>query len=491
MKQSKLFRVITGISLSVIVIFFSCTKIDYTTVGSDLVPTVDNVNTRDTLLEVIANNFLFSDSTTLTRSEQYALGTISNDPVFGKTTASIFVEFKPQIYNFYPFLGNKDSVIVDSVVLALGLTGHYGDTTKLQSIRVFEIAQAAGFKDSSYLVRRPYSSMPLNGTPLTTGSNFTYDPSSLRTRRYAYRGSTKIDSFQNQLRIPLNAAFGARFKNYTVADAYKNDTLFRQNFMGFGIITDSTAGTPNSLQYFRFSDNSGIYFYYRVTRNGKEDTLFTTFSYPFNSAHANIINRQYSGAEIASHLVPVPGGDNQLYLQCSPGTYAKLNIPGLTNLSNRVVHRAELIVREIPRNPLLKLDPVDYLFADVMDTVNNKFTTIQPDFEYSAGSYNQFEFGMLGKKVTDPATGFIAREWRLNFSRYIQYLVTRREINFPLRLYSPYYTVPLHFYPLPLGFQAPATIVVNPAVAFSGVRVGGGNNPGYKLQLRIIYSDIR
>lgn len=491
MKQSKLFRLIAAVSLSVIVVFFSCTKIDYTTVGSDLVPTVDNVNTRDTLLDVIANNFLFADSSTLTRSEQYALGTLSNDPIFGRTTSSIFVEFKPQVFNFYPFLGNKDSVIVDSVVLALGLTGHYGDTTKLQTVRVFEIAQAANFKDSSYLVRRPYTSMPLLGTALTPGPSYTYDPSSLRARRYAFRGSTKIDSFQNQLRIPLSAAFGARFKNYTTADAFKNDTLFRQNFMGFGIITDSTAGTPNSLQYFRFSENSGVYFYYRVTRNGKQDTLFTTFSYPFNCGHANIINRGYSGAEIASHLTPLPGGDNLLYLHSSPGTYAKLNIPGLTNLSNRVIHRAELIVREVPRNPLFKLEPVDYLFADVMDTINNKVRAVQPDFEYSAGTYNQFEFGMLGKKVTDPVTGFIAREWRLNFSRYVQNIVTRRLTNFPLRIYSPYYTLPQYFYPPPLSFEAPATIVVNPAIAYGGVRVGGGNNPAYKLQLRIIYSDIR
>ena len=39
-----------------------------------------------------------------------------------------------------------------------------------------------------------------------------------------------------------------------------------------------------------------------------------------------------------------PAGDNFVYIQTSPGSYATLKIPGLTGLSNRIIHRAELIM---------------------------------------------------------------------------------------------------------------------------------------------------
>lgn len=65
---------------------FSCTKIEYTTIGSELVPEVDNVNTFDTTLDVITETFQQNDDTTkLYYTDQLAVGQIVNDPLFGNT----------------------------------------------------------------------------------------------------------------------------------------------------------------------------------------------------------------------------------------------------------------------------------------------------------------------------------------------------------------------------------------------------------------------
>ena len=64
-----------GLCGFVLILFFqeSCTKIDTTTLGVDLIPTVDNVNTFDTTLEVISSSYFLPDSTTIGATASHAL----------------------------------------------------------------------------------------------------------------------------------------------------------------------------------------------------------------------------------------------------------------------------------------------------------------------------------------------------------------------------------------------------------------------------------
>ena len=94
-----------GLYTCVILFFFitveSCTKIDSTTLGSDLIPAVDNVTTFADTLDIIATQGTFDESAARTAiSDLHVLGAITNDPVFGKTEAEIFLEMKP---GFDPF----------------------------------------------------------------------------------------------------------------------------------------------------------------------------------------------------------------------------------------------------------------------------------------------------------------------------------------------------------------------------------------------------
>ena len=234
-------------------IFISCKKINEATeLGSGLIPAVDNVNTFDTTLEVISNNtLLLHDSTRITYSDNFALGAITNDPVFGETKADIYFDVLPQSLKTYPFF-NKDSftlLSMDSVVLSLAYAGAYGDTaTGSLSVQVKEIAQSAKFNDTSvYRVSHPDFA--------TTGVVLGTKTVAIRQLKDSFsvvskgRDTTKV---ANVLRIPLNN-LGQRFAGYDTTNAYKNDTLFHSLFSGFKIEAN---GITNTLGYFQLSDQT-------------------------------------------------------------------------------------------------------------------------------------------------------------------------------------------------------------------------------------------
>jgi hypothetical protein len=235
-----------------VILFFlianlGCTKIDSTTLGSDLIPAVDNVNTFDTILAIDGTQGLFDDSTRTARADAHLIGSISNDPVFGKTTADIFLELKPQ---FFPFaFGNKNDTIndalaagtgFDSVVLCLAVKSFYGDSTKPQHFKVYQINNGTtNFKDSAYKLNYQPDA---DYQPDLLGE-LTILPTQLRDT--ITLKTTKKEKFINQLRIKLSTAFlGKLLENLDTSSAgagkkvYRSDSLFRDVFKGFAVVSD-------------------------------------------------------------------------------------------------------------------------------------------------------------------------------------------------------------------------------------------------------------
>jgi hypothetical protein len=66
------------------------------------------VITKDTLLDVITDNLMTLILPAYT-ADNHVVGAITNDPIFGKTRASMFFEMKPTSFPFY-IPGNKDSL---------------------------------------------------------------------------------------------------------------------------------------------------------------------------------------------------------------------------------------------------------------------------------------------------------------------------------------------------------------------------------------------
>ena len=151
--------------LFLFILISGCTKIDNTNIGADLLPAVDNVNTFDTVLDVIANNFdsVLTDCTKIYPSDDHVLGTINNDPYFGTTIASIFTELKP---DFFPYTlpASFANISLDSIVLVLSYKRGYGDTTVPQKVNVYQAGPDFKFDSSTNACSSPSHDLLLLGS---------------------------------------------------------------------------------------------------------------------------------------------------------------------------------------------------------------------------------------------------------------------------------------------------------------------------------------
>lgn len=481
-----------GTILLGLIVFSSCQKINEATdLGSDLIPPIDNINTFDTILTVQAFNDTFEapeDSIFHARAEEHFLGLINNDPIFGKTDARVMVELKPANYGRYPF-GRKDSLLIDSIVLVLNYVESYGDTTIPQTVNVYEMDQSNNFTiDSAYILRANFIYPAItNPAPLGTG---TFIPSTLNDSIKAFQDTTN-----NQLRIKLDTNFARRLFNYDTTNAYKNDSIFKSLFKGFAIQSMSSGNAIVGLNL--GGANTKLAFYYRQPK--KTGTLDSStvsyFNFTALSAAANPISRDYAGTPLAASVGPSdPNPDPIIYLQNSPGNFANIFIPDLGTLSNRVVHRAELIVEQLS-DPSDALFPApDYLYLDAYDASIQDLRTIPYDVNIDvSGVINFTSFGAVPVNSVD-GSGNKVKVWHFNISRYLQHVVTKTVPLYTFRLIAPFYVIEKYGLPPDVSTDATRTLFVNPAVAKGRVRLAGNTGSGdsnpQRIRLRIVYSKI-
>lgn len=476
------FKVPLVISALFAITFFSwnCTKIDATSIGGGIIP--DNVSTFDSSISVIAINYdsvaTFCD--TLYRHSEHALGIISNDPKFGKSTASIFTEFKPASFPF-SFPQVKDSLYGDSVVLILQHTKTFGDSTVPQKVNVFQLAQNPFKVDSSYTscYSFPYDNFSLG--------NAVYYPNHFSDTSRSFN-----DTSVNELRIKLNSQFAGLLFSQDSSTAFKSDSVYKSKFPGFAIVPDASYG-GNAFSYFNLdSSHTRLALYYRYTKNGVKDTTVTYFTFTGLSGEANQITRNRSGAEINSHLTHNPAGDQLIYIQTSPGSFADIKIPDLNGLSNRIIHRAELIMESEPINPLNPFEAPYLLNLQTKDSsFNNAYHSIPCDFSVVNSTPNLSSFGGY-RTISHDNLGNPVNQYTFNITRYIQNFITRKRTDMQLRL-----SAPTHIFSY-FAFNDYCNLTTLPynipfnANGFGRVVLAGGNypNPQYRMHLRIIYSKI-
>jgi len=497
-KHKHLVITLGAIITSTLILLNSCRKInEATTLGGDLIPPVDNIHTFDTTLEVETYNELFTllnDSTRVSYNTNQILGYVSNDPLFGKTDARMFLELKPASYPF-TFANLPDSVYIDSVVLILENAGVWGDTNVNQTVNVYELDQTNEFRaDTSYLLRQ-------NGLTYSQllGSR-TFAPSILNDSISAYLDSNTV----NQLRIRLDDAFGTRLIRYDTSAAnnpYQSDSAFRTKFKGFAI--QAQAG-GNALMRFNLTGANtklGIYYKYekKSATNPDLDTTvayfnFKTFdTYGTNgSASANYITRDYTGTPIQT----AQGGtasDPEVFIQNAPGSFARIKIPGLAGLSNRVVHRAELVMEQI-YDISDSTFPPRYLMLDVYDPALSAYRFMPYDFTFDV--QGNPALGSFGAAPIDAKNqlGQTIKTWHFNLSRYVQNVVNQREQAYEMRLFAPYYISDM-YKPTANSTSTKTSVTVNATTGEGRVRLYGGDlsspatNP-QRMRLHIVYSKL-
>ncbi len=462
-------------------IYSSCTKVDTTDLGNDLIPAVDNVHTFETVLDVSTDNFLYQDTTRLTAASLHALGIIANDPEFGRTDAAIYSSFTPLAYGVHPFY-RQDSVLIDSVVLSLSYGSLYGDSNSVERIEVRTIDPVAGnFKDSVYQISNP----PFPTLAGVIGfRDVTFN--TLKDSLTYINNRTDTVKAKSELRIKLDTGWARQFVNYDTANQYKNDSIFRSNFRGLAItVNEGASAAKNAIAYFDLTNNdrSRITFYCRITRNGKTDTLSPIFSRA-GTIQANLVKHTPANNYLA-YLNNGPGNDDKVYIQSAPGSYATVKIQGLDTFSkvNRVIHRAELILEQLPSLQDNIYAPIQTMFVDAINDASDSTFTIRNDFVYTGQ-------GQFGYDITNLGGFYHNNKYVFNLSRYFQSIVSKNMRYNTLRVYAPFYTRPWWQYPDGTNNKLPIPMFVNEPIANGRVVVGGGSHPTKKMRVRIIYSKI-
>jgi hypothetical protein len=477
--RSKLPLAFTGLLLFSF-LSWNCTKIDSTTLGGGLIPAVDNVNTFETILNVVANNidstvFPGKECAIIYPTDDHVLGYISNDPLFGTTRATLYTELKPAVFPF-SFQGELGKRTLDSVVLVLSYKRTYGDTTADQRVEVHEITN--DFNPDSSTCRIYQYNIPVLGSK-------SFKPRELND-------SVKLpapsrDTTINQLRIRLN--YG---QSLLALDTIKTDSAFKHHLKGFAIVPDLMG---NALNYFSIADTrTKLAVYYTYKRTGLSDTsVVTNFSLYNGDKSANHIVRTRGTSEISTVANTAnPNGDNFIYIQTTPGSFAELKIPGLTGMSNRIIHRAELIMEQSFSAAALDniFTPPNFLFLNVKDSLNSP---IPCDFTVISNQPDIATFGGYNNPFTNAAGTSIAR-YTFNISRYVQKTITKQRPMATLKLSAPNYVRIIKNsldecnISLPGGFLFPLN-----GVAEGRVKLVGGNinsTAPNRIRLRIVYSNL-
>jgi len=467
------------LSISFMVVFFSCKKINEATdLGGNLIPGVDNVNTFEIALNTVTKNALTSDTAKVFSADQIALGDI-NDPEFGHVHANFCVNFSAPAYKSYPFLPKKDTIhTIDSVVLSLRYTGAYGDTISngIQTVNVYEIPYSPGNSlrtDTLYRYNDPASDF--SGTQIGS-KTFT-----INRIRDSFNVINPGDTFKvaNVVRIKLNNSLGSKLAQMDTASSggYYSDSLFKTFFNGLAI---KASNTGNALSYFSLTDTATkIIVYYKYNLNGKDTTGIVQYYHNASYGQSNYVSMQPGGNWLTA--LNNPSAD-KVYIQSSPsGSYASIIIPGLDTVSNKVIHRAEIIATKISSASDNVFTAPPRLFLDRIRR-GAKDSSLIFEKDLLIGTDGSVSFSAFGGAPSNNI-------YRFDITRYVQGIITSHQTSDTLRLWAP-----LEVYESNATYYTPFSLAVpvNSRVADGRVVLGGGTyvDPNSRLRLRIVYSKL-
>jgi hypothetical protein len=254
------------------------------------------------------------------RSDELAINVLGSmaDPVFGKTHASLYTEFTLPVNN----LTFGDAPALDSIVLALHLSGSYGNITTPQTFIVYRMHEEMNI-DSAYFSDRTFALEPEVGR-ITIAPNVT--------------DSVTVDSVKRgpQLRIKLNNSLGQDLLNQAGGSHLVNNAAFQAYFNGLYILPDTNSPGSGMVYIDLASSDTRLSLYYN-------DTV-TNFFVTSASESVNHFVHNYSGSVVAGYLDSTSAaGDTLSFAQSLSGVKTKVFVPYIKNLGNIAINKAEMV----------------------------------------------------------------------------------------------------------------------------------------------------
>ena len=474
----------------------ACTRVSTSELGLGLLPSLDAINTKDTIIEVETETVDIPDSLSIFGSDNHILGELNNDPLFGNTKATMFFQMLPDFFPFY-VQGSKDSIVVDSAVLTFKFAGFYGDSSKPLKINVHQIDPSTPLDISKYY---PANYPELYG--IKAGAAMA-NPVTVDIARLGDSIINRYEASQYQIRIKLFDKYARMFiKEFDSTNAYRNDTTLRQYFPGFALSVDPSANKNVLLKLNMTDTNTRLALYFKtnyspVGSKGIVDTTVLKMRFRLSAnGDANFIKRDRKGSEVLSHIGKA--NDSLVYVQTSPGTGVKIKIPAIKSLANKIIHRAELIAEQVPDDANLNtiekqmLAP-RYLLLAAYDANNGKVMRNVPnDYQSIANAEAFARFG--GFQTYKSLNGYDkVATYNFNITRYLQGVVSRKDTTFDFRISAPVNDSIRYVPPYPNNTLAGVDYITTSTSnqpAMGRVRLGGGKHSRFKMRLRIYYSNL-
>ena len=302
--------------ISVLVVLYSSCSKTTESIGNGLLSENDHIGAfyTDTLH---LNCHSERIDTLLTKGLTTVLLGSMMDPVMGLTDANLFTQL--HVSSTHQYFG--DQPIIDSVVLQLAYTGYYGDTTTLQMVHVYELADSLSKTNSYY----QFSDVEVKGIDLANGFQFQPHP---KTTHLVVGNDTLS---QAVLRIPLDNSFGERL---VAADSiiFSTSEAFKDYCYGLKIFVESVSQN-GAVCFFNPTSNTltKLQVYYR--ENSEANPMRYDFYITSDDVYFNQYLHDYTlGSDDFQQQVLQNDtllGQTQLYLQSMGGLRCFISFPDL------------------------------------------------------------------------------------------------------------------------------------------------------------------
>lgn len=396
--------------------FAAC--VDPTDVGSELLEGDQvGVDYTDTLTlqtsSFIGDTLTTYSPTTLLSS--YLFGQME-DPVFGKTRASIYTQARLQrtlsgAYQSFDFSG----ATLDSIVLVLvyDSAGYYGNVSQTYGMDVLELDESLD-NDASYNSDRGFATKPV----LLGSREFVPRYDSLEVINYSNDDADTV-KVAPHLRIPLSTELGLRLLQYDTT-VYKNDSTFLEAFKGLHLKPGTT--TNGVLSFNILSAFSGIHLFY--TKNAKKEQYVFAFN-NFGVTTAQY-EHDYTDAPVEPYLNDASLGGEYTFVQGMRGVYTKITLPHVEELENIIINKAELIVTVayLGNDNAQVFTPADQLLLFTRNSSGKLKEIDDVALGLAVSGLNEIFGGVLEKGTNGQPS-----RYKMNLTAHFQQMIKGEEIN--------------------------------------------------------------
>jgi hypothetical protein len=322
-------------------VLWNC-KDDPNNTGMELLPGSDLKNVELSVEKESISAFTKKDVLIKTDEPNYNVFGTFNDPVFGKTSASMAFHAR---LPYYPDLA--DSLNLDSLVLYLLYKEFYGDTVTTQHLKVYELQEevkidtvgSSGAGDFPYYqdVDLKALAFPTPVGELAFVPKFELD-------------STETDTIIQELAIRLDQSLAEKLFLADSVDMVNNE-VFLEFFKGLYVEAQDLSEGGALMRVSTLSGGSNLTLFYNYYDAEEDSTMRDSLIYRINSSSARISSytHDYSTTDFVSRLEDETTQDSLIYLQTLGGLRAKVMVPSLDNwkdslsTSNLVINKAQLV----------------------------------------------------------------------------------------------------------------------------------------------------